>query len=225
MTMNHPSAIDLEGFACGEPSGAVSGHLPDCAACRAYVERARGVAREAPPPLKLPRAPRRLARAPTAVVPLAAAAAALFWMRTAQRAPAETPAPAPTEIAAAAPAPETTFKGAIQVAVFRERDGRQERSTGPLRVRPGDRLRVEVALDRSQPVAGAVLGDDGSFVELLPGAVRPAGTHLSERSVRIDARPMNGTILVGPPDAVSRARATGAAEGVTTLRLEWEPSP
>jgi hypothetical protein len=55
--------------------------------------------------------------------------------------------------------------------------------------------------------------------------VRPAGTHLSERAARIDARPSRGVVLVGAPDAVSRARASRRLDEVSALRIEWEGAP
>lgn len=131
--------------------------------------------------------------------------------------------------------PDTTFKGGAQIAVIRERGGQQERFVGVVRVRPGDRLRVEVALDREQAILGGVLADDGSYLELMPQGVRGAGTHFSERSAKIDASPTRGTILIGAPDAIARASKApdaqaandsnlpnGHFEGLATLRVEIE---
>jgi hypothetical protein len=118
--------------------------------------------------------------------------------------------------------PETRFKGGMQVAVVRERGGKQERFSSTVRVRPGDRLRAEVALDREQAILGAVLADDGSYLELMPLGTRGPGTHFSERSAKIDAAPSRGTILIGSPEAVARARETRDLAGLSTLRVEWE---
>ena len=118
--------------------------------------------------------------------------------------------------------PDTQFKGGMQVAVVRERGGAQARFSSTVRVKPGDRLRVEVALDHEQAILGAVLADDGSYLELMPQAVRGPGTHFSERSAKIDAAPTRGTIIIGRPEAVARARETKSFEGVTTLRVELE---
>ncbi len=112
----------------------------------------------------------------------------------------------------------------MQIAVVRERGGDQARFLGSVPVRSGDRLRVEVALDREQAILGAVIADDGSYLEVMPSAVRGRGTHYSEKSARIDATPTAGTIVIGPPDAVARARATKRFEGLVTLRVEPEPS-
>jgi hypothetical protein len=118
--------------------------------------------------------------------------------------------------------PDTQFKGGMQVAVVRERGGAQTRFSSTVRVRPGDRLRVEVALDHEQAILGAVLADDGSYLELMPEAVRGPGTHFSERSAKIDATPTRGTIIIGSPEAVARARQTKSFDGVTTLRVDPE---
>lgn len=169
-------------------------------------------------------------KASTVAVPLAAAAALLLLLRSPSTKDALAPT-APTAERPSAPVvtgdpdPETTFKGGIQVAVIRERAGEQARFTGVVRIRPGDRLRVEVALDREQAILAAVMGDDASWVELMSEGVRRPGTHFSERSARVDASPMQGTVLVGSPEAVARARSERRFEGVSAVRVEWERSP
>ena len=87
-------------------------------------------------------------------------------------------------------------------------------------MKPGDRLRVEVALDREQTILAAVMGEDASWLELMPDGVRPPGTHFSERSARVDASPLRGTILVGAPGAVQRARQTKRFDDVATVRVD-----
>jgi hypothetical protein len=238
--VNHPNAIRLEAFACGEAAPDVGDHVRECDACRTFVERTQRVAAEAPLvelarllPLAAPPKPARRVVPLTALfAPLAAAAAAILWANgwtgTGKHAPVDATPSAPTVSEPPAPAaiePETTFKGSLQVSVIRDRDGAQDRFVEGVRVHPGDRLRIEVALDRPQTIVGAIVGDDGSYLEMMSAEVRSAGTHLSERSARVDARPLHGTILVGAPDAVKRARATGEATGVAKLRVEWEPSP
>jgi len=179
------------------------------------------------------------------VAPLAAAAAILLLMRSPAppapssdddpRAPTNYKvqmgtlppglAPSPTTTSgttSGAAEPDTQFKGGMQVAVVRDRAGAQARFSSTVRVRPGDRLRVEVALDHEQAILGAVLADDGSYLELMPQAVRGPGTHFSERSAKIDAAPTRGTIIIGSPEAVARARETKNLEGVTTLRVDLE---
>ena len=171
--------------------------------------------------------------ATSVITPLAAAAAILFLVRSAP--PPSTSIPAgPSAPIATAPdtiqmgsmpprtEPDTQFKGGAQIAVIRERGNEQARFSGAVRVRPGDRLRVEVALDREQAILGGVLADDGSYLELMPQGVRGPGTHFSERSAKIDTLPTRGTILIGSPEAVARARETKVLDGLSTLRVEWE---
>ncbi|CAN5725753.1 hypothetical protein BH11MYX4_BH11MYX4_19020 [soil metagenome] len=167
------------------------------------------------------------------ITPLAAAAAVVLLARSG----GVKPPPAPEGSATAAPSapdriqmaplpePDTTFKGGRQIAVVRERHGEQARFASAVAVRPGDRLRVEVALDREQAILGAVLSDDGSYLELMPLAVRGPGTHFSEKSAKIDGTPTYGTIIIGSPEAVARARATHQLDGVSSLRVEWEGKP
>jgi hypothetical protein len=299
--MTHPSSLDLEAFAVGEPLPAhLAGHVEECSACGAFLEKLRAVVSAGPSadeadaavaralarltnadperaaaprsfvdPLETPdeagetRKPRetRETNAPAAgardprrrlwlvgssvVAPLAAAAAILLLTRSpdvgrARDLPSDDPrAPttykvqmgtlppgvAPNLGAASgqvATEPDTQFKGGMQVAVVRDRGGAQARFSSTVHVRPGDRLRVEVALDHEQAILGAVLADDGSYLELMPQAVRGPGTHFSERSAKIDASPTRGTILIGSPEAVARARETKNFEGVTTLRVDPE---
>lgn len=174
-----------------------------------------------------------LMKASTVAVPLAAAAVLLVVLRSPATKEALVSAPytssssftseSPTAtLEPAAPDPETTFKGGVHIAVIRERAGRQERFTGSVEVKPGDRLRVEVALDREQAILAAVMGDDASWLELMVEGSRRPGTHFSERSARVDASPMRGTILVGSPEAVARARATRRFHDVSSIRIEWE---
>jgi hypothetical protein len=277
--MTHPSSLDLEAFAVGEPLPAHhAGHIEECSACGAFLDRlraamsdppsaaqtndavARALARmtkthelddasaarehevEEPREPAAPRDPKRRLWlvASSVIAPLAAAAAILLLMRSpatpaepqANVDPPEPPAykiqmetfPPGTVIATASGTaePDTQFKGGMQVAVVRERGGSQARFSSTVRVKPGDRLRVEVALDHEQAILGAVLADDGSYLELMPQAVRGPGTHFSERSAKIDAAPTRGTIIIGKPEAVARARETKSFEGVTTLRVELE---
>ena len=166
------------------------------------------------------------------LTPLAAAAAIVLLLRSGGVKPLPAPDNPPTAPSvpdriqmAPLPEPDTTFKGGRQIAVVRERGGEQARFASSVAVRPGDRLRVEVALDREQAILGAVLSDDGSYLELMPLGVRGPGTHFSEKSAKIDGTPTYGTIVIGTPEAVARARATHQLDGVSSLRVEWEGKP
>lgn len=251
--MTHPSSLALEALACGEPRATVAAHVEECAACKEFVAQLRGVVAAGPSAAEADaivmravagmtrdvdakakakaKATRIWAVASSVVVPLAAAAAIFLLVRT-------NPGTSPTTAPTAAPPdtiqmgemparePDTQFKGGAQIAVVRERGREQARFSGVVRVRPGDRLRVEVALDREQAILGGVLAEDGTYLELMAQGVRGPGTHFSERSAKIDAAPTRGTIVVGSPDAVARARAAAGPnrllEGVATLRVEWE---
>jgi hypothetical protein len=118
--------------------------------------------------------------------------------------------------------PSTSFKGVRQVAVIRERDGEQKRFTGRVPVKEGDRLRVEVAIDRDQTIVAGVLSEDGSYLELMPPVARPTGTHYSEKSARVSAPASNGTILVGTEEQVARAKKHLPTTDLDEVRVEWE---
>jgi hypothetical protein len=235
--VSHPNAVVLEAFALGETPSGVADHVAACAACSGYVARTRdlveGAERKVAPMPASP--PSRLRAAVPVAFTFAVAAALLLAFRRAPDArapdarglalPAATSAAPPEAVALATETSGTRFKGGMSVAVVRERGGEQARFTGAVRVRSGDRLRVEVALDRSEAILGAVVGEDGSWLELLTEGARDAGTHLSERSARVDASPTRGTIVVGRPEDVRRARATGDvrhAPGVTTIAIDVE---
>src|SRR5262249_24304815 len=78
--------------------------------------------------------------------------------------------------------PDTTFKGSLQVSVVRELGKVQSQFVDKVTVKPGDRLRIQVAIDRPRSILAGVLGDDGTFAELMPEGIREAGTHSSEKS-------------------------------------------
>jgi hypothetical protein len=122
-------------------------------------------------------------------------------------------------------AAESRFKGGLVVAVVRERAGHQERLTGPFQVRAGDRVRVEVSIDREGPVAAGLLTDEGEWVALLAPAALEAGTHFSELAARFDESPTRATLVVGEPEAVQRARATRDFVGVVAWRVTNEAAP
>lgn len=257
--MNHPSSLLLEAYACGEASDVVTAHLETCEACRAFVNRLHAFSEEAPtvhaldalkarheasgarPALSSSFPLRKFwIGASTAILPLAAAAALLLFLRRPDASSIEEHVPrvasshaASTTIATTSdmpenapdPSPETRFKGGVHVAVVRERGAEQERFASTTFVHSGDRLRIEVALDHEQVIVAGVFGDDGSYLELMPASVRGAGTHFSEHSVRIDAHPTRGTIAVGSPEAMAKARATQDFGDLTTLRLDVEGLP
>ncbi|AKU99330.1 hypothetical protein AKJ09_05994 [Labilithrix luteola] len=245
----HPSSIALEAFACGESVSTVREHVEGCAECRSFVDRmtqasatfaadagsieamlqrasASAERPSAAPdnvvPLALKKADKRLALLPL----LAVAAGVLLWLRIGSG-----PSPATLADNSTAKAtdisipgePETSFKGGLLLAVVRERAGDQTRFVSKVGIRGGDRLRIEVALDRSATILAGVLGEDGTFLDLMPEGVRAAGTHFSEQAAHFDSEPTRGWILVGSADAIARSKAAHAPRGdVTVMRLEWE---
>jgi predicted anti-sigma-YlaC factor YlaD len=202
----HPAAYKLEGHAAGDHDAEVAAHLATCAACNAYVDELRAAA------FPLPRK-KRDRRPLLAFIPLLAAAAVLVLYF---RKPVETPTTPPV-------ASETRFKGGVQLAVVRERDDRQVRLTNEVRIKAGDRLRVEIGVDGSRPVSAGILGKDGSWLVLLAPAMLEAGTHFSERAAKVDARPTEGWVIAGDPEAVERARMSRAWDGVTVIPIAVDP--
>ena len=229
--MSHPNSLDLEAFACGDEIAAVGGHVDVCDACRSFVERLRALPI---PKIDLPSATVtpiwQRKNVAMFALPLAAAAAVFLFLVFRDPKPAEiassVPAPSAPSIAPAVATeePSTAFKGVRQIAVIRERGGEQKRFTGRVPVKEGDRLRVEVAIDRGQTIVAGVLSEDGSYLELMPAVERPPGTHYSEKSARVSAPPSNGTILVGTEEQVTRAKQHLPTSDVDEVRVEWEGS-
>jgi hypothetical protein len=218
--MDHPPFIKLDALAAGEAAPQIESHVRACEACTKYVTELRAQAdafRAQAAPRAFAekvqaRADRAKARTQAKVVwlfgpVLAAAAALLLFLRV----PMEHPSKA-TDDTPAATAPAGTesvhFKGGISVAVIRERDGHQERVTGPIDVRAADAIRVEIASDRAVPVAAGLLSDDGTWTLLLGPTELEAGTHYSDLAARFDDSPTRAVLLVGSPDLVERARRT-----------------
>lgn len=244
----HPSARELERVVLGEADASALAHVAGCAECAAWVasekraasafsadparsperfmaavtaraaetQRAekRGGAGASEPPRAsvVPLARIVRARLYWAAAPLAAAALVLLFFRPGAAPPRDQGGdpPAATDIA---------FKGAMALAVIREREGAQARITGDVEIRPLDRIRLELSLDTPRPIAAGVLADDGTWATLIAPAVLDGGTHFSELSVRFDASPKSGLVVVGDPAAVERARATRELTGVRVLRL------
>lgn len=161
---SHPPAWALDAVAAGDPPGPLESHLGVCDACRRYVESLRQEAEEfrahadakafvaevvaraatkSTGALRADRtAPRRLVRWGLVVAaPALAAAAAVALVAWPTRPPL-------VPVAGSELSSGEHFKGGLTVAVVRERAGRQDRLTAPFEVEPGDRIRVEVDVDR-----------------------------------------------------------------------------
>jgi hypothetical protein len=225
---DHPDAARLEELAAGGSDAQAEAHLAGCAVCRTFVAHLRNEARMAPddsadfmakvtaraevsPVQPVARPVTRIAMRVVAIAaPLAAAAMIALLAR-----PAHHDAPE-------APSATSRFKGGIGLAVVRERSGVQERVAGAVRVRPGDRVRIEVSLDQEQPIVAGILDADGTWAPLLVPTTLEAGTHFSDQAARFDARFTEGWVIAGPPDDVARARTTRDLHGVTVVPVQRE---
>ncbi len=231
----HPPSHRLEALAAGDPDPDAEAHVAECDACREYLEtlredlqawrtspeRERGLERlrEAEP---APSNVRFLRWASVAAAPLLVAAAVMLFIG---KKPPPVGAPGAAASSTTAEPGGLRFKGPPEVAVVVEHAGTQHRFTGPVVVRAGDKLRVEVSVARSMPIAAGVLTPDHHYVPLLLPAELDAGTHYSEKAARFDAQPTTGWVIVGSPDAVRAAQATGQLAGVTALPLSYASSP
>jgi hypothetical protein len=111
------------------------------------------------------------------------------------------------------------FKGGMQTAIIVEHGGVQSRETGALTLEPGDRIRLEIALDHDARIAAGVLAEDGEWAWLQAPALFTGGTHYSEHSITFDHDVASGWVLVGTEDAVERARKSRNLHEVTAIRI------
>jgi hypothetical protein len=232
----HPHAARLDALAVGERDDVARAHVAECEACSRYVtaveksaeafaglegtkaaEFVRAVrAREA----ARTRSARRRSRIAAGSAVLAFAASAFFVVRGRPWPAGKTPEPTPVGSGGDPAGAPFRFKGQLQVSVIIEHEGVQSRRIGPLSLDPGDRLRLEMALDHDQRVAAGVLADDGAWAELQAPALLTAGTHFSERSVAFHGDVPSGWLLAGDADALERARRTHTPNGVVAIRVQ-----
>jgi hypothetical protein len=240
---DHPPSHRLEALAAGDSETEAEAHVAECAECRDYVsalreelgtwkesaERERGLAHlnEAAPERAPAGATVHVLRLATvAAAPLLIAAAILLFIR---RAPPSPPSISVSSACSNCPLPPsdfgTRFKGAPEVAVIVEHAGRQHRYTRRVVVSAGDRLRVEVSVPSSTPLAAGILTADHQYVPLFLPEELDAGTHFSEKAARFDAEPTRGWVIVGSPDAVRAAEESGIPSGVVALPLSYTRQP
>jgi hypothetical protein len=225
--MSHPPAFKLDALAAGDADAGSAAHVAACEACAAYVTKLAADAerfRAGSDPATfergvLARAGRRgsslrFAKVGWLAAPALAAAAAIVLS---VRGSGPTSVVAPIGVASSGAG--THFKGGLSVVAIRERGGTQERLSGPFEVARFDRVRIEIAIDRDEPITAGLLSNDGSWALLLAPAELAAGTHLSELAARFDDAPTDALLLVGAPDDVARARATRRFEGVVAWRV------
>lgn len=230
---SHPPAPKLEAVAAGDDPGPIAAHIETCAACAAYVARLRSEAAAFRAEVDADgfaevisaRAAASERRRWAAFIGLAgpvvaAAAAVLLWLRASpdSRAPS-----ASAGVASSEPSDRVRFKGELSVAVIRERGGKQERLTGPFEVEPSDRIRIEMAVDRDEPVTAGLLSPDGTWTLLQEAVTLGGGTHYSDLSARFDESPTDAWLLVGSPKEVERARSLRVFDRVVAWRIKSAP--
>ncbi|WP_394838565.1 hypothetical protein LVJ94_16840 [Pendulispora rubella] len=224
----HPSAVQLEAYAVGHETSATRAHVEGCASCARYVDEIRhnaqafaqddvaaarfvGAVRAKQEAARDERSRRWRAGAWKMGAAVAFAAGTFLFL---QFGPLSTPGHVvPSE-------GPVRFKGGTQVTVIVEHAGLQSRQPGPLELEPGDRIRLEIALDHDERVAAGVLSNAGEWADLQAPTVLKAGTHYSEQSIQFDQEVPTGVILVGPAEAIEQARKNrDFPDSVVSIRL------
>ena len=232
---SHPAAPRLEAVAAGDAPGAIAAHLDSCDACAAHVAQLKGEAAafrarinpvafaEAIRVRAAAREPKRGATVIWLIGPTVAAAAMLLWLHA--RPDVKVSTVAGVSAIPSAPAPDVArFKGGLAVAAIRERGERQERLSGPFEVQASDRVRIEISVDRDEPITAGLLSNDGTWTVLETPVALSAGTHYSDLAARFDDTPTDAILLVGSPADVERARTSRSFDGVVAWRVTSAPA-
>jgi hypothetical protein len=226
-TTTHPDGSRLDAIAIGAGDEETRAHIAGCRACASYVDAvARGA--EAFAKSEATRADafvQAVRRRERAAVPrfawaggvasaLALAAGVILIVRSRE-------APMHRDRAESVETPEgpVRFKGGMRIAIIVEHAGAQSLQTGALALEPGDRIRLEIALDHDVRLAAGVLADNDSWADLQPPALLASGTHYSEQSITFDNEVPSGWVLIGSEDAVAHARKNRDFHEVTAIRV------
>lgn len=230
---SHPAGPRLDAFLVGCGDEETRTHVEKCDACAKYLETlSRAATRFARDDAKAKsfvasvrgreawnESRRRRARTASMFSVAALAAGLLVFVDFPSSTPAgERKSTVPASVEGVG---STRFKSGsgMQVAVFVEHAGAQSRRTGEMELEPGDRIRLEVALDHDALVAAGVLADTGEWAELQAPALMAAGTHYSEQSIEFEGEVPPGFILVGESAAVEAARNSRNFERVIAIRV------
>lgn len=211
MTNTHPSYFALDRFALGEPDETTRSHVAACPRCAEYVESVQPT--EAPMPLALHRK-RRSPRAAIALgllVPLVAAAAALFYVRS-----------SPPEEVAAIPRhdPYVGVRGTPAIGVYVRRGNAISLWDGNATFSPGDTIRVKVIPEGFEHVRVFAV-ENGRANELYSGrlVLDDAGESLLPPAWQLDAEPGSETIVVvlgrGPAAELSNETLARDSDGTS----------
>lgn len=234
MTQAHPTYPELELLHLGEPLDDVRRHVESCELCRRSLEGFEAdtrqlLERESPDAFVLRlrgEAARRRRRSSLpalgGALALAASVAALFL--TDPFGPELAGRANDSAVATGSPttqAESLVTKGFQPLRIIRKRGEEQRTLVGDVTVVPGDRVRLSFDLEHSGRIVGGVLLDEGGWQQLFQGDFA-AGSHTPLATLRADDEPGGGLLLVGPPDAVARAREGHIDRSVLTARILWQ---
>lgn len=223
----HPTTFELEAHHVGEGPAGTARHLLVCSSCAEYVrvlDRDAAGFRGRTNPEHFVRQIRRRAgpfqfvrrrSALTFLAPLAGALGVVAVCFAALRSPPVLTAHGADELR-----PRGENRGAaVTLILWHARDGHQSRHAAAVDARPGDRLRVEVAVPQATELEAVILDDDGVRTSLGPRRVFAAGTHLLEPAFTFDSRPFAARLLLGPPDGVAQVLAGEPDDRVRSVAI------
>ncbi len=108
----------------------------------------------------------------------------------------------------------------IQLAAIVRRKGHQIRHTSSFSIIPNDEMIIEVTLNTSMTITAGLLDDDDLWYPVMDGTFLEKGTHYSKHEMVVDQSPTPGWIIVGPPEAVSRAIKRREFQNVQVMRIK-----
>jgi hypothetical protein len=117
--------------------------------------------------------------------------------------------------------PELAMKGASGPALIVRREESQFLAHRAVTIRPDDELRLRFSLPQAGDVEAGILMATGEWVHFFSGHFS-VGEHVPEATLRVDREPSAGTLLLGAPAEVTRARA-GLPAAVQTISIAWRP--
>ena len=235
---DHPDIYEIHNYMDGKAKPDVARHVKSCPNCLAvvdeYTQKREAFLARSPTPEEFAKrivqmaarqeAEERMRRYRlSARLGWGAAVAAAAGLAAVLLAPGSL-WPPPPQAGVRSHGPELQHRGASsKFTAVRIRGGRKSRHVDSVSVRDGDKLYVEVHLDKAARLSAGLLQDDGTWSDLFEDRHIEAGTYPVNRAkVLTPSRHADpGWLLVGPPSLVKEALAERRTDidGLTAIRV------